>query len=109
MGERCTATNGCTGFFFQRHGNGHEICGFYNSNMHGPGTKWVSHGHAAGSQICEVNKVKILPVAQPPVWAVDGCTTEGNWGTLKDHGEQCQAPTTGTNAVRCCSKDGRQC
>ena len=47
--ERCLKNQSCTGFFFQRHMNGHEICGFYRSDfeMRGQG-----HGHAPGSQVC---------------------------------------------------------
>lgn len=36
----CDQRSGCTGFFFQTHGNGHQICGFYSSAVgHGsPGS-----------------------------------------------------------------------
>merc|ERR1712232_212043 len=50
---QCAASE-CTGFFFQKHQNGHEICGFYNTNMQAEGAQWVWHGHAAGSRVCEV-------------------------------------------------------
>merc|ERR1711966_407585 len=36
---------GCTGFFYQKHKNGHQICGFYKSKI-GAGS-W--HGHAEGA------------------------------------------------------------
>ena len=35
--------------FFQRHMNGHEVCGFYRSNFELRGQQ---HGHAPGSQVC---------------------------------------------------------
>jgi len=40
---------GCVGFFFQRHHNGHEICGFYQDIA---GGTWVKHGHQVGSTVC---------------------------------------------------------
>ena len=41
--------SGCEGFFFQKHMNGHEICGFYEHMDRGtPGR----HGHQAGA-ICK--------------------------------------------------------
>merc|ERR1719456_184234 len=44
------------GFFFQKHTNGHEICGFYTGDvMHGDGAAWVWHGHETG-QVCEVTE-----------------------------------------------------
>jgi len=45
-----------------------------------------------------------------PFWAEDACTTEGDWGTLKDLGPQCFATDSGhTATVRCCAKDGGTC
>merc|ERR1711898_56903 len=41
----CAKRKGCTGFFYQKHKNGHQICGFYSSKI-GAGT-W--HGHAEGA------------------------------------------------------------
>jgi hypothetical protein len=48
--EQCG--EGCAGFFFQRHTNGHEICGFYSTNSANPASfDRVWHGHAHGA-IC---------------------------------------------------------
>merc|ERR1712159_640801 len=54
--SRCDETPDCRGFFFQKHQNGHEICGFYTglATMHAPNAQWVKHGHRAVSQVCEV-------------------------------------------------------
>merc|ERR1712167_436185 len=41
----CARMAGCTGFFYQKHKNGHQICGFYKSKI-GAGS-W--HGHAEGA------------------------------------------------------------
>ena len=46
---KCDNMTSCEGFFFQKHNNGHEICGFYSSGME-DGT-WVWGGHQAGA-IC---------------------------------------------------------
>merc|ERR1712054_222588 len=48
----------CVGFFFQKHQNGHEICGFYHGvcpkkTMHSPTVRWVHHNHKKGA-VCEV-------------------------------------------------------
>ena len=45
----CDSRTDCEGFFFQKHNNGHEICGFYSDGMEN-GT-WVWGGHQAGA-IC---------------------------------------------------------
>jgi len=52
--ERCTQD--CVGYFFQKHQNGKEICGFYKSDMHAAGVEWVWDGHKTGSRVCERNK-----------------------------------------------------
>merc|ERR1712194_252709 len=44
----------CVGFFYQRHTNGHEICGFYNAALNWGDAQW--HGHAAGSRICKLTR-----------------------------------------------------
>jgi hypothetical protein len=43
---KCSST--CTGFFYQKHSNGHRICGFYTSAIKG---QRVAHNHKEGS-IC---------------------------------------------------------
>jgi hypothetical protein len=48
--DQCNVKNGCTGFFFQTHNNGHEICGFYTSAL--GSYQW--HGHKNGA-ICKRN------------------------------------------------------
>jgi hypothetical protein len=50
--KTCLKRNGCTGFFFQKHRNGHEICGFYSSKVN----KAMSahHGHKYGA-VCTKN------------------------------------------------------
>ncbi len=47
---RCLEDQSCTGFFFQRHNNGHEICGFYQTDF---ALQGQLHGHAQGSQVCK--------------------------------------------------------
>jgi len=52
---RCRWEDGCVGFFFQEHGNGHKICGFYHwhdSTIESLSDQGVSHGHQDGSQVC---------------------------------------------------------
>merc|ERR1719159_1846116 len=53
---QCDNRAGCTGFFFQKHNNGHEICGFYSSVV--SLTSGVRHGHMYGA-VC------IKPTAAP--------------------------------------------
>jgi hypothetical protein len=48
--DHCNDMTTCEGFFFQKHMNGHEICGFYAGGM-SEGTR-VWHGHQAGA-ICK--------------------------------------------------------
>jgi hypothetical protein len=58
---RCAADDACTGFFFQKHTNGHEICGFYSTDM-SAGTMQAD-GHAAGSCICMAERMdSMLPL-----------------------------------------------
>jgi len=47
--DTCHKRSGCTGFFFQTHGNGHEICGFYTGTVNKDAAQW--HGHKNGA-IC---------------------------------------------------------
>jgi len=47
--KTCDSRSGCTGFFFQTHGNGHEICGFYTGTVNKDAAQW--HGHKNGA-IC---------------------------------------------------------
>ena len=49
----------CTGFFFQRHTNGHEICGFYTIDLNDKKLNKVGHGHSAGSRICTKTKLSV--------------------------------------------------
>jgi len=42
--------NGCPAFFYQKHRNGHQICGFYKTIISGT-RQW--HGHAEGA-LCEI-------------------------------------------------------
>ena len=52
----CTAkpASSCTGFFFQRHRNGHEICGFYSTAL-GAAASWNRAGAHAASAVCRSN------------------------------------------------------
>jgi hypothetical protein len=50
--DRCVEKDSCTGFFYQRQFNGHELCGFYTHDFDLNGT-W--HGHQLGSQVCKKN------------------------------------------------------
>merc|ERR1719313_2710797 len=38
---------GCTGFFFQTHTNGHEICGFFSEDPASFNSVWHSHRYGA--------------------------------------------------------------
>jgi hypothetical protein len=49
----CANRDNCTGFFMQRHRNGHEICGFYSADFELSG---VWHGHQVGSRFCNLIK-----------------------------------------------------
>lgn len=49
--ERATSGTGCEGFFFQKHDNGHEICGFYSNDMDDQGQQ-IWGGHQQGA-ICQ--------------------------------------------------------
>merc|ERR1719238_1312390 len=53
---QCDNRGGCTGFFFQKHNNGHEVCGFYSSFVNS--NSGVRHGHMYGA-VC------IKPTAAP--------------------------------------------
>jgi hypothetical protein len=58
----CLADTACEGFFFQKHTNGHEICGYYDQGaMEAEGAQRVHDGHQAGSQICEKRSRVELP------------------------------------------------
>jgi len=50
--KTCLKRNGCTGFFFQKHRNGHEICGFYSSKVNK--AMAARHGHKYGA-VCTKN------------------------------------------------------
>lgn len=49
--QNCEAHSPCLGFFYQKHLNGHEICGFYNMPLPSNAQpRW--DGHSQGSRIC---------------------------------------------------------
>jgi len=55
---QCSAQANCVGFFFQKHMNGHEICGFYHGTstkqvMHASSARWVRHNHKHGA-VCQL-------------------------------------------------------
>jgi len=51
--QKCEGQSTCLGFFYQRHLNGHEICGFYSSYEPIPSNARPSwDGHSSGSRIC---------------------------------------------------------
>lgn len=52
--DYCLDLVGCKGFFFQKHMNGHEICGFYMNVDMDSGTP-VWHGHQEGSRVCTLH------------------------------------------------------
>jgi len=55
---KCEDSLPCVGFFYQRHINGHEICGFYNKPIPSNAqAEWG--GHSQGSRIC----MKMSPLA----------------------------------------------
>ena len=49
----CNEDDACTGYFFQKHQNGHEICGFYSEVIDLSDGTW--HGHQEGSRVCKKN------------------------------------------------------
>jgi len=53
---QCNGRAGCTGFFFQKHNNGHEICGFYSTVI--AANSMTGHGHMYGA-VC------LKPTAAP--------------------------------------------
>jgi hypothetical protein len=55
-GRQCSP---CTGFFFQRHGNGHEICGFFSSDLNEATVNMAAHGHEDGSRVCIKEKLQL--------------------------------------------------
>ena len=59
LGDPNAACSICTGFFFQRHTNGHEICGFYTLDLNDKTLDKVGHGHSPGSRICTKTKLSI--------------------------------------------------
>eukprot|EP00941_MAST-03F_sp_MAST-3F-sp1_P003352 g3352.t1 len=59
LGDASSACSPCTGFFFQRHTNGHEICGFYTFDLNNEKLDKVGHGHAQGSRLCVKRKIDI--------------------------------------------------
>jgi len=59
QGDPHSPCSSCTGFFFQRHTNGHEICGFYTIDLNDKTLDKVGHGHSPGSRICTKTKLGI--------------------------------------------------
>lgn len=66
--EKCMERKGCTGFFFQKHGNGHEICGFYTEAL----KTYTRHGHQAGA-VCK----KVAAVSREAATGVWGAPIDG--------------------------------
>ena len=74
----------CTGFFFQRHTNGHEICGFYTIDLNDEKLDKIGHGHTPGSRVCIKKKLLIkLPISKnltnPNVVVNNIMTNSFNW------------------------------
>jgi len=69
---QCIQRSGCVGVFYQRHTNGHEICGFYTKTALSVGGTRVWHGHQAGSQICmrQTAPVVVKPHMKEQVFTV---------------------------------------
>jgi hypothetical protein len=67
-GRQCSP---CTGFFFQRHGNGHEIRGFFSSDLNEATVNTAVHGHEDGSRVCIKEKLQ-LSLPTDPSAADDG-------------------------------------
>ena len=72
----------CSAFFFQKHGNGHEICGFYMEAV--DLNLAVKHGHQECSQVCTRQKYMLgehttrsprptCPQNSSPVTSADTC------------------------------------
>ena len=47
----CNEDEECSRYFFQKHQNGHEICGFYSEVVDLDDGIW--HGHPEGSRVCK--------------------------------------------------------
>ena len=45
--RECERRESCTGFFFQTHMNGHEICGFFSSATRSGHARWDGHRNGA--------------------------------------------------------------
>jgi len=75
----CLKRSGCTGFFFQKHNNGHEICGFYSSTVNKANA--VGHGHKYGAVCtkivdpftCDRSKNFIKGQRYSQISLTDGC------------------------------------
>merc|ERR1711939_1032591 len=78
----CAKRKGCTGFFYQKHKNGHQICGFYSSKI-GAGT-W--HGHAEGA-VCRHYKTTRHEVKgqEDEVAQSEDGSEDGKWAHLFCH------------------------
>lgn len=71
----------CGGFFYQRHTNGHEICGFFDRNA--MWSKAVWHGHSSGSRLCRCGNLRTtLPAATTSIAPTTTTTTIGATSTM---------------------------
>merc|ERR1711998_306281 len=72
---KCDVKVGCDAFFYQRHLNGHEVCGFYSTPsslaaVHANRGQW--DGHQKGSQVCRRAVSPQQPPTAPKPAFVDG-------------------------------------
>jgi hypothetical protein len=86
----CTAkpASSCTGFFFQRHRNGHEICGFYSTAL-GAAHSWNYAGAHAASAVCRRNS---LATTKAP-----GSSGSGSYSPFDSHGSSRGSNNSGSS------------
>jgi len=76
--ECADKSSGCTGFFFQKHGNGHEICGFYLEAVNA--SNLVKHGHQQCSQVCIMQTTTTTTTTTKTSTITDvACENPGHW------------------------------
>merc|ERR550537_1590 len=103
-------TGSCTGFFYQKHHNGHQICGFYNSAV----TKSASkHGHAEGTVCLSGDKKAPVDCKLTPFSSWSSCSRPCGSGVstrarkkiseASDGGQACPAKPSDYVEKRACN------
>jgi len=80
--SECDGRAGCTGFFFQKHNNGHEICGFYSTVI--ATNNMVGGGHMYGAVCLKSSPCRVTVYEHWPEGIKTGMagleTAEQAWG-----------------------------